>query len=75
MRIVPPNQSPIPRISIPPPIFQHHQNIELHVDYFYVNPLPYLHTKWTNINFNTVQTGENIMRNNIDTGPVHVIKT
>ena len=41
MRIVPPNQSPIPRISIPPPIFQHHQNIELHVDYFYVNPLPY----------------------------------
>ena len=30
--IVTPNQSPIPCISIPPPIFQHQQNIEPHVD-------------------------------------------
>ena len=43
MTRVPTNQSPIPSISMPPPIFQHHQWIQLHVYYFYVNRLHYLH--------------------------------
>ena len=70
-----PNQLPIPHIYLPSPILKHHQNIELNVDYFYVNRLHYLHKKLSNINFFTVQTGKNRTKNNIETGLVHVIKT
>ena len=73
IRVIP-NQLPTRCISIPPPILQHHQNIELHIDYFYVNPIPYLHTKWSNLNFLTVHTGENRTENNIEIGIVCVIK-
>ena len=72
---LPPNQSPIPQISITPTILKHHQNVELHVEYFCVNRLPYLLKKLSNINFLTVQTGKNKTKNNIETGLVHVIKT
>ena len=48
----------IPRISIPPAILTHHRNVILHVDFFFVNKLPFLHTKSEGINFLTVQTGQ-----------------
>ena len=48
--------------------------IELQIDYLYVKPIPYLHTKWSNLNFLTVHTGENRTENNIEIGIVCVIK-
>ena len=75
MTTVPQNQSPIPHISVPPPILQHHQNIELHVDYLFVNRIPYLHMKSSYINFLSVQTGKIRTKNNIETGIVHVMYT
>ena len=47
----------IPKVSIPPSILTHHWNVILHVDYFFVNKLPYLHTKSEGLNFLTVQSG------------------
>ena len=75
MKRVPRNQSPAPHISIPPHILEHHQHIEIHVDYFYVNCLPYPHKKLSNINFLTVKTGKNRTEIIFETGLVHVINT
>ena len=55
-------------------MLQQHQNIELHVEYFYVKGLRSLQTELSNINLLTVLTGGNTPKNNIETGIVHVIK-
>ena len=43
----------------------HHQNIALHVDYFFVNKLPILHTKSAGISYLMVQTGKDRTIKNI----------
>ena len=48
----------IPRVSIPPSILTYHRKVKLHVDFFFVNKLPFLHTKSEDLNFLTVQSGQ-----------------
>ena len=43
---------------LPLQIKERHVDVKLHVDFFYINGLPILHTKSENINFLTVQTGK-----------------
>ena len=44
-----------PPAVLPSPILNFHQNIELFIDFLYVNKIPFLHTKSKNINFLTIQ--------------------
>ena len=37
-----------------PDIIQHHRRIQLYMDFFYVNKMPFLHTKSGQINYLTV---------------------
>ena len=48
----------IHHIPLPLQIQERHNEISLHIDFFYVNGLPFLHTKSEHINFLTVQTGK-----------------
>ena len=49
------NKGTIKRVPIPAPILNEHRNIDLHVDFFFVNRLAFLHTKSEKVNFITVQ--------------------
>ena len=64
----------VPRVSIPPAILTYHRNVILHVDFFFVNKLPFLHTKSEGINFLTVQTGNSRSKKAIVGGLTEVIK-
>ena len=64
----------VQRISIPPAILTHHQNVTLHVDFFFINKLPFLRTKSESINFLTVQTGFTRSKEAIVNGINNVIK-
>jgi hypothetical protein len=46
------------RIPLPPPIQKNHTSIQLFIDFFYVNKLPFLHTKSSKINFLSIQSGK-----------------
>ena len=66
----------IPRISIPPAILTHHdRNVILHVDFFFVNKLPFLHTKSDGLNFLTVQAGQTRTKDAIASGLLKAINT
>ena len=65
----------VPRVSIPPAILTHHRNVILHVDFFFVNKLPFLHTKSEGLNFLTVQTGHTRTKEAIAGGLEKVINT
>ena len=39
---------------LPPDIIEHHRHIQLYMDFFYVNKMPFLHTKSGKINYLTV---------------------
>ena len=61
-------------IKIPAPILQNYPSLQLYVDFFYVNKLPFLHTKSSSINFLTIQSGKNRTANSIIQGISKVIK-
>ena len=65
----------IPRVSIPPSILIHHRDVILHIDFFFVNKVPILHTKSEGINFLTVQTGMTRSKGAIIDGIQAVINT
>ena len=46
-------------LQLPAPILRNYPTLQLYVDFFYVNKLPFLQTKSSDINFITVQTGKN----------------
>ena len=54
-----PTQVQVQKLTIPPSILQHYPNLQLYVDFFFVNNMPMLHTKTSKIDFLTVQTGKN----------------
>ena len=69
-----PKYKPPTLAILPPHIKQHHSNIELYVDFFYVNQLPFLHTKSRHVNFLTVQQLKSRSKNEIIAGIKEVIK-
>ena len=71
----PNSKEKIPRVSIPPSILTHHRNVTLHVDFFFVNKLPFLHTKSDDINFLTIQSGTTRSKSAILEGISKVITT
>ena len=64
----------IPRVSIPPSILTHHRNVILYVDYFFVNKLPFLHTKSEGLNHLTVQSGQTRSKATIIEGILKVMR-
>ena len=65
----------IPRVAIPPSILIHHRDVILHIDYFFVNKIPFLHTKSEGINLLTVQGGATRTKGAIIEGIKQVIGT
>ena len=59
---------------LPLQIQERHANVNLHIDFFYVNGLPFLHTKSETINFLTVQSGKTRNTRSILEGLSTVIK-
>lgn len=43
------------KVNIPLPILQHHKNIDLFVDFMYVNGLPFLHTISSKLQYRTIK--------------------
>ena len=70
-----PISNKIQRIPLPPPIQQQHSSLDLFIDFFYVNNIPFLHTKSSSINFLTTQSGPNRTKSSIQKGLSTVIKT
>ena len=70
-----PFQVKIQKLPPPHPIIQHYPNLQLYVDYFFVNRLPFLHTKSSKIDFLTVQSGDNRNTNSIIQGLQKVVNT
>jgi hypothetical protein len=50
-----PQSVKIERIPLPLPISKHHKNLQLYVDFFFVNGYPFLATKSAKVNFITAQ--------------------
>ncbi len=42
-------------VPVPLDIFEHHRFIDLYADFFFVNGIPFMHTKSANINFLSIQ--------------------
>jgi hypothetical protein len=55
MTRVHPPQVKIKRIPLPLPIATHHKDLQLYIDFFFVNGIPFLHTKSGKVNFITTQ--------------------
>ena len=53
-----PNKVQLSHVPLPLQIQERFKNISLHVDFFYVNGHPFLHTKSEFVNFLTVQSGK-----------------
>ena len=49
----------IKRCPLPPPILKNYPDIQIHVDFFFVNRMPFLHTKSDKLNFLTVERMKN----------------
>jgi hypothetical protein len=54
-RIHPP-QAKITKIPLPLPISENHKHLQLYIDFFFINGIPFLHTKSGKVNFITAQT-------------------
>ena len=65
----------IPRVSIPPSILIHRRDMTLHIDIFFVNKIPFLHTKSEGINLLKVQGGASRSKGVIIDGIKTVIDT
>jgi hypothetical protein len=55
VRLRPQTHNKIQKIPLPPMIAQHHHDVALAMDFFYVNGNIFFHTKSSNINFLTAQ--------------------
>ena len=55
VRPTPPAIGKIQRIPLPLPVKLHHSKVQLHIDFFFVNCIPFLHTKSEKLNFLTVE--------------------
>jgi hypothetical protein len=53
MTRVRPTKNKIEKIPLPLPIAKHHKDIELYIDFFFINGHPFLHTKSSKVNFLT----------------------
>ena len=49
----------IERIPLPLPIKENYSDIQMHIDFFFVNRIPFLHTKSEKLNFLTVERMKN----------------
>ena len=47
------------QIPLPLPISKNYKDVQIHVDFFFVNSLPFLHTKSEKLNFLTVERMHN----------------
>ena len=52
---VKPKGANVERIPLPLPIYQHHKDLKLYIDLFFVNGYPFLATKTNKVNFITVE--------------------
>jgi hypothetical protein len=68
-----PGQQNLKRIPLPPPILANHRDLHLYMDFFYVNKIPFLHTKTSKVNFLTVQSGPNRSKGSIKAGIATVL--
>ena len=75
MTKVPPITHKIRKLSIPPPILHHHQNIQLHKDFLFVNWTPFFHTKSEGVNFLTVEPGRSRKATGVVAGLQKVVST
>ena len=66
-----PSKVNIHHTPLPLQIKERYVSVHLHIDFFYVNGLPFLHTKSEHLNFLTVQTGKTRNASNI----LHGLKT
>ena len=53
-----PNKARIQHVPLPLQVHEAFREVNLHIDFYYVNGLPFLHTKSENINFLIVQSGK-----------------
>ena len=73
-RVTPPVVGKIEKVELPAPISKMHKNVELHVDFFFVNKVAFLHTKSAKINFLTAQYCRNRTKESITDAILKVIK-
>ena len=52
---VKPKGANIEIVPLPLPIYKHHKDIQLYIDFFFVNGYPFLETKTNKINFITYE--------------------
>ena len=70
-----PEKVRVQKLPLPLPFLKSYPNIQLYVDFFFVNRLPFLHTKSSKIDFLTVQSGETRHTKSIVKGIKRVINT
>lgn len=73
-RVTPPVVGKIEKVELPAPISKMHKDVELHVDFFFVNKIAFLHTKSATINFLTAQHCLNRTKETITDAILKVIK-
>ena len=54
-RRTPPFGGKYKKLPLPPQVTENHQYVQLHINFFFVNKLPFLHTKSAVIQFLTVE--------------------
>ena len=59
IRRIPDHHKTIPGIPLPPLMAKHHQNVELAMDFLFVNRSPFLNKKSSKIDFSSVQECNN----------------
>ena len=70
-----PSKPSVPFVPLPLQIQEHYRDVTLYIDFFYVNGLPFLHTKSKDIHFLTVQCGHTRNTTNIIKGLQKVFQT
>ena len=70
-----PTKVQLQKVPLPYSILKSYPNIQFYVNFFFINCIPFLHTKSSKIDFLTVQTGDNRTRKAITKGLKEVINT
>ena len=63
----------IPRIPIPPAISKHHMNVQLYVDFLFVNKMSFLTTVSDNLKYRTIKYAKSMTKSNIQSLLTQVI--
>jgi hypothetical protein len=69
-----PTKANFSKVPIPAPILQFHKNVQLYMDFFFVNTIPFLHTKSKNINFSSIQPCKSRSKSQIIEGITQVLE-